>query len=123
MAFSFWNNPIIVSAFRVRQRRSGVFFIISLYLGLLVVVAAALPETNMAPWHDSWPLTYLVSMVSWQCVLSGLMSLASTWNSMRTEVVQRTLDFQRVALAPRDIVVGKMFGPPTMAYLLALATL
>ena len=42
---------------------------------------------------------------------------------MRAEVINRTLDFQRIAtLSPRQILLGKLLGEPALAYLLAIAT-
>lgn len=122
MPFTIWNNPIVVSAFRVRHRRGGLFVGITAYLLLLAASAAALPHSGLPPLNGSWPFTFLVGLCSVQCVLSGLIAGSATWNSMRNEVVQQTLDFQRVALAPRDILIGKMLGAPATAYLMALAT-
>ena len=36
MHLDFWNNPIVVSAFRVQMRRGGLFTITSIYVMLLV---------------------------------------------------------------------------------------
>ena len=36
MKLDFWNNPIIVSAFRVKYRRGGLFNLTTVYLLILV---------------------------------------------------------------------------------------
>jgi hypothetical protein len=36
MSLDFWNNPIVVSGFRVKYRRGGIFNITAVYLLLLV---------------------------------------------------------------------------------------
>ena len=43
---------------------------------------------------------------------------------MNAEVVNRTLDFQRiVTLSPRAILMGKMIGEPALSYFLMIASM
>src|SRR5206468_3384014 len=67
--------------------------------------------------------TYFLTLMGIQFLVSALTASAATATSIRTEVVNRTLDFQRIAaLSPRQILFGKLFGEPAQAYLWAIAS-
>jgi hypothetical protein len=123
VALDFWNNPIVVSAFRVKYRRGGPFFIATVYLIALAGLGALFwnydNPTKLGPWHRN----YFLVLFGIQYALSALIAVGTTAASIRSEVVSRTLDFQRIAaVSPRDILLGKLLGEPALAYLLALAT-
>src|SRR5206468_7333316 len=124
MSIDFWNNPIVVSAFRVKYRRGGVFNITTLYLILLVAGGAVMAHYDDPPRFGPWPRNYLLALLALQFVISPLMAGNATAESLRSEITNRTLDFQRIAtLSPSQILVGKLLGEPALAYLLAIATI
>jgi hypothetical protein len=123
MQLDFWNNPIVVSAFRVKYRRGGLSSGIVLYLALLTTGGAVLAYYRQdlpMPW---WQL-YFWLLLGLQFAVSGVMALSATSASIQAEVVNRTLDFQRTtALPPGQIILGKLLGEPALAYLLAIGTI
>jgi hypothetical protein len=122
MSLAFWNNPIVVSAFRVQYRRSGMNAP-ALYILLLVAGGAALHHYRNQI-AGNWIHTYFLSLLGLQFFVSGLRAVSATSASIKAEVANRTLDFQRIAaLSPRQILLGKLFGEPAQAYLLAIATI
>lgn len=128
MVFDIWNNPIVVSAFRVKYRRGGLFLSSISYLVLLaaggigMMYWANADEISGNPWPAPWHEIYLILLLSIQLFLSGLIAATTTAVSMRAEVMNRTLDFQRIAsISPRQILVGKLFGEAALAYLLPIA--
>ncbi len=123
MKFDFWNNPIVVSAFRVRYRRGGVFNLTTIYVLVLVAGGALLQYYNYL-FRGLWQQNYLLALLGVQFIVSALIACSATGNSMRAEVLERTLDFQRIAtLSPRQILLGKLLGEPASAYLLAIASI
>jgi hypothetical protein len=123
MRIDFWNNPIIVSAFRVKYRRGGVFNLTTLYLILLVAGGALLARFDDPGKFGPWPRNYLLALLGLQFVISALLAGNATASSVRAEVIDQTLDFQRIAtLSPAQILLGKLLGEPALAYLLAIAT-
>jgi hypothetical protein len=123
MHIDFWNNPIVVSAFRVKYRRGGVFNITTLWVLLLVTGGALFARFADPAVVGSWPRNYLLALLVIQFITSALLAGNATSDSIRTEVMNRTLDFQRItALSPAQIVLGKLLGEPALAYLLAIAT-
>jgi hypothetical protein len=122
MQLDFWNNPIVVSAFRVKYRKGGLFNTTALYVLVLVAGGMVLHYYNdrlVGP----FPRNYLLGLLGLQFVVSAVLAMSATSVSIRSEVVNRTLDFQRIAsLSPRQILVGKLLGEPAQAYLLAMAT-
>jgi hypothetical protein len=123
MAWDFWNNPIVISAFRVKYRRIGPFRIVTTYLLLLLTAAAGLQASDFRL-LNSYPLTCFVCLMGLQCVLSFMVAMNATRVSIKREVDGQTLDFQRIAaLSPRQILLGKLLGEPAMAYLMAIATI
>lgn len=129
MTFDFWNNPIVVSTMRVRFRRSSpavfgsMYFLALLGLGFLLFYASpssAYPASNSL---DRWVHVYLVTVLSIQSFLSAAIAVSSTRRSINEEVLNQTLDFQRiVSLSPRQILVGKLIGEPAIAYVLVMTS-
>jgi hypothetical protein len=123
MHLAFWNNPIIVSAFRVKYRRGGLSAITALYL-LALVVGGAVLDHYLPPTGPPWARVYFLCIMVVQFLLSGILAGVSTASAIKSEVSQRTLDFQRIAsLSPQQILLGKLLGEPAVAYLLAIATI
>jgi hypothetical protein len=123
MPLAPWNNPIVISAVRSSFRQRNPTTLTTLYLLALVVGGVILEYTNFRL-EDSFPLTYFVCLVAVQWFLSGAGASATATQSMRAELANGTFDFQRIAtLAPRDILLGKMLGEPTLAYLMPIAAL
>jgi hypothetical protein len=127
MKLDFWNNPIVVSAFRVKYRRGGLFNFTMVYLLVLVAGGMLLHYYNdrfVGPFRAPFPRNYLLAILAVQFAVSYLFASSATSASLRAEVVNRTLDFQRIAaLSPRQILLGKLLGEPALAYLLAIATI
>ncbi len=122
MSLAFWNNPIVVSAFRVKYRRGGTNAV-AFYL-LLLVLGGALLHYYQDKTGGYWPRNYFTALMGLQLVTSTLIAVTGTSTAMKMEVTQRTLDFQRIAaLSPRQILLGKLLGEPAQAYLLAIATI
>lgn len=124
MRFDFWNNPIVVSSFRVRYRRGGIFHMTTGYMLILFLAGAVInyysPQFPTHPWQQ----IYFLGILGLQFIVSPILAAVSTAGSMKSEVVNRTLDFQRIAaLSPRQILLGKLLGEPALAYLLAIATI
>ena len=120
----FWNNPLVVSAFRVKYRRRSPTILSALYVMLLVGLGMILytyyPPTNPRPWTS----VYFLCIIGLQFCISGVWTLLATGNSLQSEVANRTLDFQRiVSLSPRQIMLGKLLGEPAECYLMAMSTL
>ncbi len=122
MSLAFWNNPIVVSAFRVKYRRGGTN-VVTFYV-LLLVLGGALLHYYRDKTGGYWPRNYFIAVLGLQLVVSSLIAVSGTSTAMKSEVTQRTLDFQRIAaLSPRQILLGKLLGEPAQAYLLAIATI
>ncbi len=123
MQLDFWNNPIVVSAFRVKYRRGGFSTGLGAYLLVLAAAGVGLQyyqDKLRVPWHH----IYYPLLMGVQFFVSGLIAATATASSVRSEVINRTLDFQRIAaLSPRQIILGKLLGEPAMAYLLAIGTI
>lgn len=123
MTLDFWNNPIVVSAFRVKYRRGGLSSSILLYVTLLAVGGAVMQYYNLLL-GGNWQRKYYIALMGLQFGLSIFMASISTAASLRAEVISRTLDFQRIAaLSPQQILLGKLLGEPALAYLLAVASI
>jgi hypothetical protein len=122
MSLAFWNNPIVVSAFRVKYRR-GPFSSTAMYV-LVLAMGGALLHYYRDKTGGYWPHNCFIALIGLQFVVSGLGAVSATSASIKAEVINRTLDFQRIAtLSPRDILLGKLFGEPAQSYLLAIATI
>jgi hypothetical protein len=124
MRIDFWNNPIVISAFRVKYRRGGLFSVTTLWLLFLITCGALIARYTDPAAVGPWPRNYLLLLLGIQVVVSALLAGNATSETIRTEVVNRTLDFQRItALRPAQIILGKLLGEPALAYLLAIATI
>jgi hypothetical protein len=124
MRFDFWNNPQVVSAFRVKYRRGGLFVTTTLYLAALTMLGVVLEYYNQTLFPGlRWQDNYFLALLGIQYLVSCMTAASATASSMKSEVANRTLDFQRIAaLTPRQILLGKLLGEPAMAYLLAIAS-
>jgi hypothetical protein len=124
MRLDFWNNPLVVTAFRVKYRRGGLFGATTLYLAALTLLGVVLEFYNQKLFPGSvWQKNYFLALLGIQYLVSCIAAAATTAASMKSEVTNRTLDFQRIAaLSPRQILVGKLLGEPAKAYLLAIAS-
>ena len=123
MHLDFWNNPLVVSAFRVRYRRGSPGLLAATYLIVLISAGALLYEfRDELP--IAWDRFFFIGLIGLQTFLSAVIAIRSTAASMANEVNNRTLDYQRIAaLSPRAILLGKLIGEPALSYLLALATI
>jgi len=124
MQLDYWNHPLVVSAFRVRFRgrtpgiAAMVYFLALLCLGGLLQYNLA-NEPNV-----SWVRIYFVVLISIEVVIAALYASSATFQSIHSEVVNRTLDYQRTAaIGPHEILLGKMLGEPAQGYMLAIAGL
>jgi hypothetical protein len=126
MSLAFWNNPLVVSAFRVRVQRASPFGATVKSLAAFAVLGAVL-EHYHNDWFKAldwpWPRTYFLALMAVQYLVSGLIAVAATSSSLRAELMNRTLDMQRIAaITPRQILLGKLLGEPATAYLLAIVS-
>ena len=119
----FWNNPIVVSAFRSKGKKQ---FPLATYIVLLVGIGAVLEyfsRVSDRPWITPWTQIHLVVVASVTAGASFLFAMVATQSSIAAEVSNKTLDFQRIAgMSPAQVVVGKIFGEPALAYLLIPAS-
>jgi hypothetical protein len=122
-----WNNPLVGTAFMLRARRGNMLINITLYIMVLVMgyvgwqYYLSLSSTRIQSNPNNIFLRILFGM---QCFLSGIVMLGQAGNSLKNEVMNKTLDFQRIAATgPWDIIMGKLLGMPVIAYLLALAAI
>src|SRR5207302_5381408 len=116
-------NPLVVTAFRLKARRVSPLMIICLYVCALIGLGALFQAQSMQP-LSSWIRTYFVTIMGIQFLISALSTFGTTHASLHAEVVNRTLDFQRIAtLSPAQIALGKLLGEPSTGYFLALATI
>jgi hypothetical protein len=118
----FWNNPIVVSAMRLKYRKSSPGILAALWAMGLLAIGVVLHYVAL---REPFPVakTFLLIIFCVHFVLCGVIAMFSTSSSMNAEVVNRTLDFQRiVSLSPQAILVGKMIGEPTITYFLAMAS-
>ena len=123
MQYDFWNNPLVVSAMRLKYRRSSPGISTILFLLVLLTIGGTLyhyqASYNMPP-----GLAFLTVILSLQFLISGALALFTVANSMNAEVANRTLDFQRiVSLNPHEILLGKMLGEPAVSYFLAMSSI
>jgi hypothetical protein len=120
-----WKNPLVVTSFLLRARRGGFFTTTVLYLALLVMGYGAwnyFISTNPKAVRVNPNMVVFLILYCGQCLLSAIFMLQSASNSIKIEVLNKTLDFQRIAaVSPWDILLGKLLGNPTLAYLLAIA--
>ncbi|HEY4312464.1 MAG TPA: hypothetical protein VGN12_23655 [Pirellulales bacterium] len=122
MRLDYWNNPLVVSAYRVRFRGGTPAFIAATYFLILVGLGGILHYNLADDPNVSWVAVYCVSLFAVETVIAGVSAMMATHQSMHAEVTNRTLDYQRIAaVPPRDILLGKLLGEPAQGYLMALA--
>lgn len=126
MRLAPWNNPLVGTAFLLRARRGNLLLNTSLYIILLVMGMAAWQyyvslQTN--PKFQPYKV-FLLILFGGQAFISGIIMLAQAGGALKNEVMNKTLDFQRIAaVGPWEILLGKLLGLPVMAYLLAIAAI
>lgn len=121
-----WNNPLVGTAFMLRARRGNLLINVTLYIIVLVMgyvgwqyYLSINPQISGNP-HN----IFLRILFGMQCFLSGIIMLGQAGSSLKNEVMNKTLDFQRIAATgPWEILLGKLFGIPVMAYMLALSAI
>jgi len=123
MQWDFWNNPLVVSAVRLKYRRGSPGLTASLYLLVLISIGLIIYYNR-----DEAPIPparmFLVIVFGIQFLISGGLAVFSVMNSLNVEVVTRTLDFQRiVSLSPSEILIGKVIGEPVLSYFLVVVTI
>src|SRR6516162_9872647 len=95
MRFDFWNNPLVVSAFRVKYRRGGLFVTTTLYLAALTMLGVVLEYYNQTLFPGlRWQDNYFLALLGIQYLVSCMTAASATASSMKSEVANRTLDFQ-----------------------------
>lgn len=114
---------MVVTALRLKFRRTSPGLICA---GLVVLLGLAVAILNHNA--DRLPLPYgrmlLLVIVGGLFLLCGLISLTTVSSSLNSEVANRTLEFQKiVSLPPRQILLGKIIGEPTLSYFLILSTI
>jgi hypothetical protein len=125
-----WNNPLVVTSFMLRARKGGFFTGTTIYLGIVAMAYIG--------WHyahanlDLGPRlkaqnphkVFFLFLFAAQCIFSGIVVLVQAGAAIKNEVTNKTLDFQRIAtVSSWDILIGKLLGNSTAAYLLAIAAL
>jgi hypothetical protein len=123
LRWDFWNNPLVVTAMRLKYRRGSPGVWAVMWILALLGVGALLHYLSQQQVFR-FPTAYLVAILSLQMIVSAIIGVITTSSSMNAEVVNRTLDFQRiVTLSPRAILVGKMIGEPALSYFLLIASM
>ncbi len=124
MRLDYWNDPLVVSAFRVRFRGAAPSIMAGTWFLVLVSLGGILHHYLAEDPRVSWIQVYFIVLISLETIVCGLFAMMATWQSMHAEVVNRTLDYQRIAaVPPRDILIGKLLGEPAQGYLMTLAGL
>ncbi|MFT3878642.1 MAG: hypothetical protein QM703_03165 [Gemmatales bacterium] len=121
-----WNNPLVGTAFMLRARRGNLLINVTLYVIVLVMGYVGWQYyLSLNPQISGNPNNlFLRILFGVQCFLSGIVMLGQAGSSLKNEVMNKTLDFQRIAsTGPWEILLGKLFGMPVMAYLLALSAI
>ena len=126
-----WNNPLVGTAFMLRARRGNLLTSITLYIVLLIMAMfswqyynAVNPMTGGRGALINPHKVFLLFLFGGQCFLSGILMLGQAGGAIKNEVMNKTLDFQRIAsTGPWDILLGKLLGTPLMSYLLAISAI
>lgn len=122
MKLDFWNNPILVSTLRTRLRSGFVLHALAFYPLFLLMIGAAVPLFYPKAAADMPYYGFVILMIM-QFAGCGLVSTASTSHSMKSEVVNQTLDFLRLTpLTPWQILLGKLLGEVTVPFFVAVAS-
>src|SRR5262249_53736517 len=116
MKFDFWNNPLVVSSFRVRARKGNPMHSLVGYPLLLLMRGSAVPYF-IPHIRNDWPRIGFYIMMGLQFLLLGIMAGSATSGSMKAEVAKQTLDFQRIScLSARQILLGKLLAESAMPF-------
>src|SRR5437764_85404 len=107
-----WNNPLVGTAFILRARRGNMLTNITLYIIVLVMGYVGWQYYLSFNKVQSNPNNiFLRILFGVQCFLSGIVMLGQAGSSLKNEVMNKTLDFQRIAATgPWDILMGKLLG-------------
>src|SRR5438876_11466801 len=123
MKLDFWNNPIVVSSFRVRARKGNLMHWLIGYPVLLLLVGTAVPYFLPPQATRDWPRIAFYILIGLQILLLGIMAGSATSASMKAEVAKQTLDFQRISsLSARQILLGKLLAESATPFFLAVST-
>ncbi|HEV8060779.1 MAG TPA: hypothetical protein VGP68_12945 [Gemmataceae bacterium] len=123
MHWDFWNNPLIVTSLRIRYRRGGLMNLMTAYF-LVLVAGSVLLFYYRDRFAGPFPRNLLLGVLGVQFLISFMMASSITSQSLRNEVANRTLDFQRIAtLSPFQILLGKLLGEPVLAFFSIIATI
>ena len=123
MHLDFWNNPLIVSSLRIRYRRGSLMNVLTTYF-LVLVAGGAILFYYRARVPGPFPHNLLLGVLGAQFLISFIAASSTTSGSLRNEVVNRTLDFQRIAtLSPFQILTGKLLGEASFAFLSIIPTI
>ncbi len=123
---AFWNNPLVVSALRMKFRRGMPVAMTCTYVLLLITVGAAMYRwrVDMAGNGFQWDQIFLATLAGVQFFLAAVLAMGATKTSMQAEVNNRTMDFQRIAsVSPWRILLGKLLGEGAYAFLSTIATI
>jgi len=129
MALDFWNNPLVISAFRTKNRYGALFTNLTLYFFLLAGLSVGawylLPGMFGRPVGANERLHFIFAgLLVFQTGLSALTALTATSAAMTSEINSGTLDYQRLtSLTPAQVLIGKMLGPPATSYLMILGAI
>ena len=74
MHIDFWNNPIIVSAFRVKYRKGGLFTGTALYLLFLTLGGGVFQYYRAELPGGDWVKPYFLTMMGLQFFVSAVMA-------------------------------------------------
>lgn len=142
---TFWNNPEFVRHRRSELRRSRaigaalVVILLCILVGLACWAAHDREMQNLrryAEWNHATPEQILVleqqgSIEFWRLfyrsLICGQLGVLTFWvlfscaQSVSGERERKTWDFQRTTrLKPSELLIGKLFGEPVLAYFVAL---
>ena len=106
MHLDFWNNPLVVTALRIRYRRGGLMNLTTTYF-LLLVAGSVVLFYYRDRFKGPYPRNLFLGVLGIQFLISFMIASTATSQSVRNEVVNRTFDFQRIAtLSPFQILPG-----------------
>ena len=121
-----WKNPLVATAFIVRNRRGGLFIAPAIYVVLLAVAGMGVAYWASLPQNQGKvrpTLIFFMGLMVVQLGIAAIVGGSRAAAAIRAEVVNKTLDFQRLAaVSSWDIMFGKLFGETALAYLLLFAS-
>ena len=108
-----WTNPLVGTAFMLRSRRGNMLTNVSLYIIVLIMGLVGWQYyLTLNPGYKYNPnKIFLLILYGAQSFFSGILMLGQAGSSLKNEVMNKTLDFQRIAATgPWDILLGKLLG-------------